>query len=45
MVDEGMGDTFVVSPRVVKEVFEADGDGDKASIMFFEKKHNNILIC
>ena len=42
MVDEGMGDTFVVSPRVVKEVFEGDGDGDKASIMFFEKKHNHI---
>ena len=42
MVTEGMGDTFIVSPRVVKEVFEGDGDGDKASVLFFDKAFQKV---
>ena len=39
---ENIGDTFIVNPKVVKEVFEADGDGDTASIVFIEPKHKEL---
>ena len=40
---ENIGDTFITNPRVVKEVFEADGDGDTASIVFIEPKHRDLI--
>jgi hypothetical protein len=40
---ENIGDTFIVNPKIVKQVFEGDGDGDTASIQFLTGKHKNLM--
>lgn len=40
---ENIGDTFMVNPKIVKQVYEADGDGDKASITFLNNKAKPFL--
>ena len=40
---ENIGDTFMVNPKIVKQVFEGDGDGDTASITFLTGKHKRLM--
>ena len=40
---ESIGDTFMVNPKIVKQVLEADGDGDKGSITFLNNKAKPFL--
>ena len=40
---EPIGDTFMVNPKIVKQVFEGDGDGDSATIVFLNNKQKELL--
>jgi len=40
---EPIGDTFMVNPKIVKQVFEGDGDGDTATIVFLNNKQKELL--
>ena len=40
---ENIGDTFMVNPKIVKQVLEADGDGDKGSVTFLNNQAKPFL--
>ena len=40
---ENIGDTFIVNSKIVKQVFEGDGDGDTASIQFLTGRHKKLM--